>query len=1243
MAGNGLPQPHPRPRLGTSRSHSHSHSHSHSPALSPSATSHPLASSSTHPSLTRRATGPQHALGVTLTPSVSLPGTQSHIAQAAHHSPPPPYHRPHAKTISTARPTRRPASGLSEADLLGVEPSQRGKRSDNLSSISSPTLSAHVVPDAPNEADMSRKRQSPRRADSSGSRPLVGYLDSLGREELDVVDARFDLMSDDEIHEYLQMSSGPSKTGGSSTALRVSVEEPSHDNASPSSQPPVRSSTPQSDKTPLFPPSPPTLPAQVDTRDHPLRILSRAIREMREVIERLEQENERLKRVQTGTKARKSRSVDRMSIHDNLTEAISTSLTSDSPLRDIPVKPSSYLDDRSSLRPSSPTPSTSRSIRPASIASSISVPFPASPLEPSIPINTSSSSTGTSGTSTPVGVKKPNRTTWTSGLWVWGATKKPRPRKESIGSIASINQNRAQATAISASSPYPRSGDQAQAHSNGDADDTWREGDGGSSPAFKAIFLATRIITPDPSSILVSSDIPSNSLIAYLAHSLVSNARDEGIVARDPLTDRRRSRDLSRSRAASIVSQDAISPDLNTSSRDRMPPSGYGDQALAATASLGRTLLSSVSSATMRGTRAITSLNEETRPALLSRASSSRGFPTTAVSAPILPGQSGSSATSPTEERPLPSVELSSIVPDESRPPTVVLSRQNLGSFFQNTKGNKLHTASRFESAEEPLTDRYGFIYDIQHAKMLKDASAAGTPAPMSLNGVIPPSSSTEGEGWIAKRRRDSHGSQRSARNRKMSDQPEVGTTASPRQSIDSAISPKLEAIRSRTPENMSPPESRSSSQVDVHRHRASTLLNLNPSPARPVTAKEHLTVSARGASSLMPDVTPSSSGPPLSASLAHAVSPVEPSSAVLNPSNSSRLTISSLLDQLTEIHDRQQKDRQVEWDAFLRRRARHRANAPTNGGNSSNKSDDLRWGSGLIGVGQMGLNGKGGQEDWKHFARLVRKGIPLKYRSDVWAECSGAKDLMVPGEYSEILTVHKDDSSPFKQDIEKDVGRTFPGNVFFGGDGPGVAKLRRVLTAYAWHNPAVGYCQGMNMLAATLLLTHTDEEQAYWVLTSLIDRLLPAHFYSPSLLASRADQAVLSDLVTQLVPKVHLHLENLGVDLASITFGWWLSLFTDCLPVETLFRVWDVFFVEGHDTLFRVAIAILKSNEAEICATESVSDLFAFISNMTSRLWNADKLIGLQHSYKPIIRHIDLVARCEKAVFTLQAELDEA
>lgn len=66
-----------------------------------------------------------------------------------------------------------------------------------------------------------------------------------------------------------------------------------------------------------------------------------------------------------------------------------------------------------------------------------------------------------------------------------------------------------------------------------------------------------------------------------------------------------------------------------------------------------------------------------------------------------------------------------------------------------------------------------------------------------------------------------------------------------------------------------------------------------------------------------------------------------------------------------------------------------------------------------------------------------------------------------------------------------------------------------------------------------------------------MLDRLLPKDFYSPSLLASRTDQLVLADLVVLHLPKLSGHLEELGVDLASITFGWFLSLFTDCLPVE--------------------------------------------------------------------------------------------
>lgn len=45
-----------------------------------------------------------------------------------------------------------------------------------------------------------------------------------------------------------------------------------------------------------------------------------------------------------------------------------------------------------------------------------------------------------------------------------------------------------------------------------------------------------------------------------------------------------------------------------------------------------------------------------------------------------------------------------------------------------------------------------------------------------------------------------------------------------------------------------------------------------------------------------------------------------------------------------------------------------------------------------------------------------------------------------------------------WKGQIEKDLPRTFPGHPALDDDGRNA--LRRLLTAYARHNPSVGYCQ---------------------------------------------------------------------------------------------------------------------------------------------------------------------------------------
>ncbi|KAJ6841386.1 TBC1 domain family member 10B-like [Iris pallida] len=52
----------------------------------------------------------------------------------------------------------------------------------------------------------------------------------------------------------------------------------------------------------------------------------------------------------------------------------------------------------------------------------------------------------------------------------------------------------------------------------------------------------------------------------------------------------------------------------------------------------------------------------------------------------------------------------------------------------------------------------------------------------------------------------------------------------------------------------------------------------------------------------------------------------------------------------------------------------------------------------------------------------------------------------------------HIDTPEKWKGQIEKDLPRTFPGHPALDEDGRNA--LRRLLTAYARHNPSVGYCQ---------------------------------------------------------------------------------------------------------------------------------------------------------------------------------------
>ncbi|CAK5268073.1 unnamed protein product [Mycena citricolor] len=209
---------------------------------------------------------------------------------------------------------------------------------------------------------------------------------------------------------------------------------------------------------------------------------------------------------------------------------------------------------------------------------------------------------------------------------------------------------------------------------------------------------------------------------------------------------------------------------------------------------------------------------------------------------------------------------------------------------------------------------------------------------------------------------------------------------------------------------------------------------------------------------------------------------------------------------------------------------------------------------------------------------RLVQVGLPNRLRGEMWETLSGSVFLRFsnPGFYETLLERNKGRNTTSTEDIEKDLHRSLPEYAGYQSE-EGISALRRVLQAYSFKNPELGYCQAMNILAAAILI-YMSEEQAFWLLEVLCDRLLPG-YYAPSMHGTLLDQRVFESLVQRCLPIIHEHFHNVDVQLSVASLPWFLSLYINSMPMIFAFRIVDCFFCMGPKVLFQVGLAILKIN----------------------------------------------------------------
>ncbi|XP_034702363.1 growth hormone-regulated TBC protein 1 isoform X1 [Vitis riparia] len=275
---------------------------------------------------------------------------------------------------------------------------------------------------------------------------------------------------------------------------------------------------------------------------------------------------------------------------------------------------------------------------------------------------------------------------------------------------------------------------------------------------------------------------------------------------------------------------------------------------------------------------------------------------------------------------------------------------------------------------------------------------------------------------------------------------------------------------------------------------------------------------------------------------------------------------------------------------------------------------------------------------------RLIRKGIPPVLRPKVWFSLSGAakKRSTVPESYYNDLTKAVEGKvTAATRQIDHDLPRTFPGHPWL--DTPeGHATLRRVLVGYSFRDSDVGYCQGLNYVAALLLLVMKTEEDAFWMLAVLLENVLVNDCYTNNLSGCHVEQRVFKDLLAKKCPRIAAHLEALEFDVSLVATEWFLCLFSKSLPSETALRVWDVLFNEGAKVLFHVALAIFKMKEEELLLAHQVGDVINILQKTTHHLFDPEELLTVAFDKIGSMTTNTISKQRKKQEPAVMAELDQ-
>eukprot|EP00826_Nyctotherus_ovalis_P017064 TRINITY_DN14988_c0_g1_i4.p1 TRINITY_DN14988_c0_g1~~TRINITY_DN14988_c0_g1_i4.p1 ORF type:complete len:489 (+),score=18.20 TRINITY_DN14988_c0_g1_i4:149-1615(+) len=180
---------------------------------------------------------------------------------------------------------------------------------------------------------------------------------------------------------------------------------------------------------------------------------------------------------------------------------------------------------------------------------------------------------------------------------------------------------------------------------------------------------------------------------------------------------------------------------------------------------------------------------------------------------------------------------------------------------------------------------------------------------------------------------------------------------------------------------------------------------------------------------------------------------------------------------------------------------------------------------------------------------------------------------------------------------IHNDVLRTFPNFAF------NYQSLENILTAYTVHSGNVGYCQGMNYLAAFLLIvSNSHEEEAFLAFFSLMQtplssKQLPLPAFSQAFVHGFPLIGLLENLLNRVLASRSLalkeHLSSVGLCTDLWFHKWVSSLFLYTFPLPFCAHLWDAILRKGLHFVLAIVCAMVDKLSARLMKAKSMEEYY--------------------------------------------------